>query len=417
VRQVVITNVYSDDNRGGAAITAATTRAVQDAFPGAAISLVTMSPDRTALGRSHRHTAQTLDADLLPAALPVAKNQLGAALAVLRSFFHLAMGPRLLGSNPPLRRLAEADAVVAKGGQLFRPFSWRGLPGLWLSAYPIVFARRCGVPAAAYAISIGPFRADRAGRASRRICGRVLRGCRAVLVRDDASRDLAIELGVPRSRVHRVPDAVFATDPPPPDVTEALLRRVGLENQRFVAITASNHMSNPVDAAVINPELATLVRTLLDQGVVDRAAVVLQADGTGTSDRKASVRFLEELSDDRGLLVEDDLSVAEFMALYRGARLTLGGRVHSNIFSVVVGTPTFPFEYWGSKALNLFDPIGLGDLVGRIEKGCGPVLAAKIAQAMADEDALRERIQTTADALRVESKRSIDLLRSITEGR
>lgn len=417
VHDVVITNVYSDDNRGGAAITAATVDAVRDAFPDASIGLVTMLNDGPASAGHHRHTEQTVDADTLPAAIRVGGGRLGPSLAVLRSLVTLGFGRRLIGGTPTLRRLADADVVVAKGGQLFRPFSWRGLPGLWLSGFPLVFARRCGVPTAAFAISIGPFQPNRAGRASSKVVGLILRRCSAVLARDDASLELAIELGVPSERVHRVPDAVFATEPPPAELTAEVLQRIGLDGARFVAITATNHMSIPEAEAVINPELVSVVRALLDGGVVDRVAVVLQTDGAGTSDRTASLRFLELLSDDRAVLVDEDFGVAELMALYRGARLTIGGRVHSNIFSVVVGTPAFPFEYWGSKALNLFEPIGLGDLVLRIEEGCAPAIGARVTKAMADETAIRERVRTAGEALRVESKRSVDLLRSITEGR
>ena len=53
--KVLITNVYGDDNKGGAAITWATIEAVRRAFPGSTQSLLTISTSGE-LNQSHRHT-------------------------------------------------------------------------------------------------------------------------------------------------------------------------------------------------------------------------------------------------------------------------------------------------------------------------------------------------------------------------
>ncbi len=410
--RVLITNVYRDDNRGGAAITAATVGLVRAALPAAPVGLVTMVDDPEELTSSHRHTTRMVDIAVLSAAIPVA-GRWGGPAAIARSLVHLALGPRALGATATLREVASARLVLAKGGQLFRSFTWRGLPGLWLSSFPLVFARRCGIPTAAVAVSIGPFKPSRAGRASRALAARVLRACTLVLVRDDVSLRLALEMGVPDARLRRVPDAVFSLDAPPAELTPQVLGRYGLTDAPFIAVTASAHMAEPVAAPHLIPEIATVLQRLLAAGVAERIAVVLQTHGPGTSDFAASKALIAQIDDDRVTLVEDDLGIGELMALYRGARCTIGGRVHSNIFSIAVGTPCFPYDFYGSKARTLLEPVGLDDLVMSIETGSAARHAQAIIEHLADESALRARVADAAARMKAASTETVALLREI----
>ena len=152
---VVISNVYADDNRGGAAITSAAVRLARTALPGCAVTLV--STARTSQ-LAHEALPFTLadHPDVVIVQAPVGPSQrtLGGLSAVLRSLGILAF-PRWAGArNPAVQAVLSADLVIGKGGQVFRGYPARGLASLWLTAFPLVLSWRCRRPRAALAVSV-----------------------------------------------------------------------------------------------------------------------------------------------------------------------------------------------------------------------------------------------------------------------
>lgn len=226
-RRVIVSNIFGDVNRGGAAITAQAIGAVREAYPTCAVAGILVSGRK--IEGSHRHTMERFpDVELLPPPFMANGRHLAGLSAVGRSLMALAF-PRSGRSNAVLEQLRRADLVVGRGGYIF--FQRRGLRdlmSLWLTTFPLMFAARCGIPTVVHAGSVGPFDS----RSSRVLCGFILRRTSLVLPRDSMSFDCCRRLGIRPDRLVQVPDSVFAVDP-----VEEVAHRLGLTVGSFAAFT------------------------------------------------------------------------------------------------------------------------------------------------------------------------------------
>lgn len=414
--RVVISNVFPDDNRGGAAITAATIETVRKAWPGARVSLVTTGAPRP---EAYRHTlARHPSVELLPPLVPVPRGPLGGVRAVLRSL--LAMALPALAAGSTLERIREAAAVVGKGGEVFTGKRRGGaLAGFWLAVFPLVLGRRLRLPTALHAITVGPYRP---GSAAARLAGWVLRRVDLVLVRDRRSYREARMLGVPSERLQLVPDVVFSMEAPDVEWSSRTAERLELEPLRFGAVTITTSRGAHDDE--LFDFLGASLKQVLGQGVVDTIAVVLQTHGRASSDGVASEAFVRRFDDPRVRLIEDDLSPEDLIALYGAAAFMVGCRLHSTLFSVIAGTPAFPISRATTvKADDLFETLGLERFVVRLEGDeeakvrLAVRLAEDLEQASAEREALQREILAAAQRLRDGQAIAVDRLRALREAR
>jgi polysaccharide pyruvyl transferase WcaK-like protein len=349
---VVISNVYADDNRGGAAITQAAIDIAREAVPEARIFLIAVSGSREELVDSFRFTLRAnADVEVLPPLFAAHSSRAAdRAIAVLQLLTCLVF-PRLFARrHKTIGRIAEADLVMGKGGQAFRNYAAREIPSLIFTTAPLIVAQRLRRPTALVAASIGPFVRSRTVRLVARM---ILRRLTVVMPRGPRSTAALLELGVDERRIQQVPDSVFRFDPPADQEVARMLDLYGLRRRCFLAMTVTANMGSHRRRAETFISLAMIAHAVLDAGLADQIAVIVQTDGK-TSDRAVSEQFVRFLDDDRVVLVANEHTPHELMALYGGARATIGGRVHSAVFSVVAGTLAFPIEFGGVKSRDIF---------------------------------------------------------------
>lgn len=366
VTSVVVCNVFGDDNRGGAAITAATVDAVRRAFPAARITLLAVDKPDDVLRRSHRHTLTAFqDVDVLPASGSRFTGPLAGLRTAVRTL-HWLLRPGAAGVPPSLRRVRDADLVVSKGGYVFVDRQGlRSLLSLWVTTFPLTYARRVGVPTVAFATSIGPFHS-----ASSRWLNRfLLRRIDLVLPRDARAYASARALGVPQVRLELVPDSAFALAPPTPEAVERARRRHA-DGARYAAVTV--RLDGPDDPLL--EALSSAVRALLQSGAVTCVLVVDQVSG----DAVHSARLVQNTADPRVRHVADDLAPAGLVELYGGAEIVIASRLHSAIFSLVAGTPTLAVSIDGTKTEGVFESLGLGQNVLSRDSATGERLTALV---------------------------------------
>lgn len=387
--RIAVTNVFSDDNRGGAAITMASVDTLRDAFPASTVSLIAVGSDPDRLTESHRHTrARFPGIELLPAPLQVRRGRLGGLRAFFSSLVVLAT-PEKRGRSASLDRLADADMIVSKGGHVFiEREGLRGVLSLWMTVWPLLIGWRRRVPSIVFCSSVGPFHS----RSSRFVNGFVLRRVSLVLARDPLSYSEARNIGVPADRVAEVPDVVFRTPPPSSDESTAVATRLGFDEVTFGAVTFRAVPSRSATRLFAQNVAATL-KKVLDDGIVERVAVVVQVDGRTASDRSASAHMVELMNDPRVVLVDADLSPSELIAFYGAASFVLGSRLHSTIFSMVAGTPALSLAIRGAKARGVYASLGLADMVVDYDDLDPGQAAGHIAAIVEQGEGLRERIR------------------------
>ena len=164
---------------------------------------------------------------------------------------------------------------------------------------------------------------------------------------------------------------------------DTVLDRVGLRGRRYAAVTV---LEGPRDDVFL-PALEEVLRLLLNEGTVDKVAVVVQS----TQDLEVTRTFHAHLNDERATLVDEDLSPEELMAIYAGARCVIARRMHSAIFSLVTGTPTFAVVFYGKKVQGVMRSLGLEHYLVDYPVLDVPALTQRIRDALADEVTVRKQ--------------------------
>lgn len=356
---MVISNVYPDDNRGGAALTRACIEAVEAAFPKLEhVALLSILPFSPANGQ-FRHTRAFRPNYRILQPLFSPKGPFRGLRAVFSGLGCLAgrVGPRM--NVETYNAVISADLVVSRGGVIFwqpRP-SFRFTPNLWLRTFPLRLALRRQVPVAIYGAHLGPL----PSRLSRWVVGSILRRAYLIIVRDLHSEELATSLGCRPPQLRRAPDSVMRLNN-----ASVANDRLGSSEQTasdtYAAVTVSGNLGRRSSEATTL--LKNVIQELLQFNLVERAVFVLQVDGTEASDKHATYEFVEQLKCDRCTIVDKDLSVEQLLDLYSRARCVVGMRLHSTILALVAGTIGFPLDLGQShKVRSVFAEFGLEDLV------------------------------------------------------
>lgn len=358
---IVLTNVYSDGNRGGAAITISLLDLLRQARPEARFTLIPVVQHSRDPDEMFRHTlAAHPDVDVVLPPLVGAGPLSGLRLAARMA---LNVGSRgRLGSSPASRAIGDADLVVGKGGQAIRgDGSIKGALSLWCSLYPLALAGVLAVRTGVHAGTVGPFtHFDPAWLVARA----VLRRVDLVEPRGVSSAVALEEMGVSGRRVRQVPDVVLGWNAIAGERSPRGLppRSPDLPPGRFVAVTVKAFTGYDDDLVLAFVE--GLVRSLVTAGAVEALVVVLQGEGSGSHDDAMSQRLLRRIeSDIPCTYVRDDHSPQVLMDVYSGSVAVIGCRVHSTIFGLVSGSLGVPIEGAGQdKAAEILAVLGADDL-------------------------------------------------------
>lgn len=348
--EVLISNVFPDANKGGATITWATIEAVREAFPGSHISLLPVQVRSEQVLESYKYTIKRYpDVNILPPFGVPRAERFSGGRAFLRSLSYLTVAAN--DQDKIASRIRSARAVVSKGGYVFVDRRTVGdLLSFWITVLPLLVAIRSGVPAMAIGATVGPFK----NPVARRMVGWVLRRLTALIVRDEYSEITALQLGVHRDRLFRTPDVVFAYDPPYADESASIRKDMGVNGSYAVVTLAVGDINNAFHTA-----LRYTLRKALDDRLVDRVYFPLQS----MQDKNVTKDFVSIMDDKRVVMMDDDLSPVQLMALYGGAKISVARRMHAAIFSLLVGTPTLACAKYGYKVEGVMKSIGMEDII------------------------------------------------------
>jgi len=333
--KVVLANAWHDDNKGDSAIALATLGALHRRYPGAEVHVRSLlKADDPAFATAYRH--------------------------VLLRYPDVKVEPRSWRRRP----ITDADLVVLQGGSNVFD-SGRGLilgfPRLAQVLFPAWAAQRAGVPTVFLGHTLGPFPPG----PSRWLVRRILARSRAVVLREDRSRQLAHRLGVPEEVLRTAPDMAFAIEPEASSLVEELLTTEGLRNRRFAAFAVRRHpyRGDKATAHMITT-LARAARRLLDEDVVDQIVVVAHTVGPTPveDDREVSHRLAEAIGHDTPV-IDRDLTAPELAALYGQAELVVSVRLHGAVLAMAGGAPAFAISYFTAKTEGVMDQLGMADRV------------------------------------------------------
>ncbi|HEU5209746.1 MAG TPA: polysaccharide pyruvyl transferase family protein [Longimicrobiales bacterium] len=305
-----------------------------------------------------------------------------------------------------LARVGGSVAAISTGGTYFvEHYSFER------RALEVLAAISTGVPTFLYTQSLGPF----TRRDTRHLMRRVLSGCAAVFLRDERSRQHALELGVDEARLHVRPDAAFVLSVPGPTLSTDRPLRIA------VSVREWGHFSSGTRAegtARYTEAVAATVRALARE---QDAQVTFMSTCQGvpaywTDDSQFADRIVGELLRDvPGVHVDHAFrSPVALRDAYREFDLVIATRMHAAILALCAGTPVVPIAY-EFKTMELFRSLGMAELVDDIDHLSPESLVARVKRAVDERYLLRARIAALLPQLREQAAEPAHRIRRLIE--
>jgi polysaccharide pyruvyl transferase WcaK-like protein len=407
--KIVITHGHSDSNKGDLSIAMGTVLGIRKVVPNASIVLQSvfseLDPDFKFHSRFIAETEVRVMEGILPS--PYIDDKKGGlwrdALALAR-LAKSALGLTLLRILPSIfsplcprqacafQMMKEADVVIAKGGQyIFNDQGgMRGALYLWRILKIISTANQCGKPTILLGHSIGPLIGSHAYAAVRK----VLRACRAIVVREELSLKLLNDLNI-YENIIVAPDIAFLIEPVKPKNA-----KLCLTDGQWLGVTVINWSfpgSNNL-AKQREKYMQVLLDTLIAAYRNYSLKPIIFPQVTSRHHGESDIDMIENLYiklksfSIPAKCVMEDLSPAELSFLYGQCTLLLGTRLHSCILAACAGTPSIAIRYQGYKTEGVMASIGLSKYVHNINNIEQKDLINSIANIISQREKLSRQI-------------------------
>lgn len=414
-RHIIISHVYSSDNKGDAALTSVLIRDLRQQFPRAHIHIATL--DFVQTGQTFESVAlhpSFMFWALNKYAHPMAKlvYTLGMIITTLLWAIWYRATRREYWLPPELRQVAtlyaQADVIVAVGGGYLR--SRKGLVNrlnVPLLLHPLLFGWLLGKPTVLYSQSIGPF----VHHYERLLSGLVLRHMRLIMVREDTSLKLLRHMGVTANVVRSV-DAGFLL--PTRDKVD-LRKKFHIPSDRLlIGVTVRAWLSPAAQA-----DYERAVAEALDKAIVQfNAHVIFIPQVTAAKDdddRQTAERVYRLMRHPAAVtLITDELDHHAIKSLYNGLDLLLGTRFHSVIFSLTSFVPVVAIEY-EHKTSGIMHDLHLDEWVIAIEAVTSHKLSVLLRELIRRQETYRTHLHQYLPGYIEQAKQAITLLAAAIE--
>jgi polysaccharide pyruvyl transferase CsaB len=381
-RAVLVTGYYGFGNTGDEAILTALVAGLRKRLPSARIAVLSGDPGNT----QQRHGVE---------AVPW-RDPLSIAEAVRRS-----------------------DLVVVGGGGLFQDYG--GVePGTLLTprhggitfyAGPAILAALARKPVALHGLGFGPLASPEARRIVRAVAG----GAARLSVRDEASRALLSEIGVPEERVSVSADPAFllSSEHVRP---EDILIGMGLEPRGPIVGVALRPWSRGADPAAWEPAVAAALDRFVDRTGATLLFVPFEkSPWTEDDDFALASRVRRRLAHaDRAAVLSGLLAPQDTASLLAGCDIVLGMRFHAAVFALAGAVPPVAIAY-DPKVEALMARSGLADFVEPLAGLSTASLAARMERAHAERGRLRETLSAAASRERRLAADDLEALAGLLE--
>lgn len=380
--KVLIIDGLHDSDRGGAGIVAGLAESLytvaQETSTPIELGLVyRYSADDERFTGAARHTRNTFPRiEIYANPIRTFSNRRGFLkkldfLCILLGAFFKLIVPSF-PSNDVARAMQNADFVISKGGHFYQSHlssSVTGFVHTFLSVYNLLLAIRLRKKFVLIAHSVGPFN----NPASKKITSYIFKKACFLSTREEASKDVLVDLGIEASRIELVPDTAFALTPARGDDVVRYLDRKGLKNEKYAVVTSRYwDFPNSDRAGAVTRYshylhvLADIADYLIEEGYANKILLMVHNDGQHLEfedDSKPVHEIFQLIRNKRNaIVIDDDLSPAMQSTLYGGAVITIGTRMHSVIFALVGGGPAIAISY-NHKTVGIMEMLGLGKYV------------------------------------------------------
>jgi colanic acid/amylovoran biosynthesis protein len=287
---------------------------------------------------------------------------------------------------------ANADLVISCPGNIFVTMGKVGLPFL-VSAYTVAYALIMGKPLYVMPQSIGPL-----NRWWERALVKLLYSrARLIFVREPISLRLAGEIGLPRAKLHLVPDLAFVyTSAPLEEAAELLKEVVGQLEGPLVGVTVINRLIRYIDNEVWEQYEKSIAYAL--SKFIDKygGSIIFFPQVTGPTakedDRVASRRIVAKMGNpSSAIVIEKPLLPNILKAAYGLMDIFIATRMHSAIFAISMKVPTLLIGYL-HKVMGLAQMLSLEEWAIDLRSVTENVLWERLEALWLNKDILREHL-------------------------
>jgi polysaccharide pyruvyl transferase CsaB len=257
---------------------------------------------------------------------PVATKRMHGVEAIRRAF-----------SLRVVRAIAQCDAVIIGGGGILIDQVHSNLK-YGLAILTAKFLRK---PVMVHAVGLDTLTKPVARAAVRFAFNRV----DLIAVRDEASRDEMLKLGVDRAPMHVTADPAFTLDVPPVQDFREILTQAGLYEKQSpllgISVWPTDNLNSYSGVVPVFAELADRLVVTYDGRVVFLVMSTIEFEG----DLAASHRIIEMMEHrDRAQVFGAGCHPRVLLAAFGQMDLVIGMRYHSLILSAVAGVPFIAVE-------------------------------------------------------------------------
>ena len=395
---IIISHVYSEHNKGDAALLSVLIGDVRKEFNNPIITVLTLdsvSSNKEFEGAKVKNSfmfyaMNRFDNDFLT---------LLYAVYVITATMLWVFVRRLTGLSLPIGHkltnlcllYEDTDLILPVGGGYLRSQK-KGIGSLLnvsLLLHPLWISNLLGKPTVLYSQSIGPF----SSKLEERMVGFSLNRCtEAIIVRENTSLQLLKRIGV-KDNVHRSVDSGFAfgADGVKYDLRKKL--KIKSDKQLLFGITARKWLPEPAQS---NYERA-IVESI--EHIISKydASVVFVPQVTSEfhsdDDRLVHKRIFDYTPNhDHVYLVDGELDHYQIKSAYDSLDFVIGTRFHSVIFSLTSYVPAIAIEY-EHKTGGIMHDLELDRWVIKIESVNSKVLCAMIDELITGSEAYKKNLK------------------------
>jgi len=405
-KKVIISHVYSSDNKGDAALTSVLIKDIERTFPSADITILKLDEVQgsgTFEGVPEQQGFMSFAVNKFQHPL---LKLLYAAYMVLATLTWAGLGGH--GYLPRhLRRVAhiyrEADLIVGVGGGYIR--SRKGLRNrmnIPLLLHPLLFAHLLGKPTVLYSQSVGPFM----NGYERSLVAFVLHRMNLILIREDTSMIVLADMGVTRNVARAIDSGFLLEANQNIDVRKnyAIPKKsflIGVTVRAWLEGEAQEKYERAVAAALDDAVQRTQGHVLLIPQVTA---------SKGDDDRMVSRRVHDLMQyGTQATVIEDEPDHTEIKAIYDKLDILLGTRFHSVIFSLTSYVPVVAIEY-EYKTSGIMRDLGLGNWVVAIEDVSKENLAELLDKLVREKDQYTQRLHDVLPPYIEKARQTADLM-------
>lgn len=409
-KNIIISHVYSSDNKGDAALVSMLIDDLKRKFKGANITILRLE--------SVKKNSRFEGVPEKPSFMYYVANKyhnplakLGYALYMMSTTLLWALWRRRTGRDlylpAHLREVAklyeQAELIVPVGGGYIR--SRKGLAmrfNIPLILHPLLFGYLLGKPTVLYSQSVGPFQ----NKLERLMVAFVLKRMTLILLREDTSLAMLASLGV-TSNVERAVDSGFLLRS-----TEKvdIRRNYTIPADRLlVGVTVRSWLKGEAQTAyekAVAKSLDNLIETA-------KAHVIFIPQVTATKgddDRLVSSRVHGFMHHKReATLIDGTPDHHRIKALYDNLDILLGTRFHSVIFSLTSSVPVLAIEY-EHKTSGIMRDLKLENWVIKIEEATSENLTVKLQKLVRDQSQYRQHLRQHLPSYIHKARQTIDML-------